>query len=73
MIVAMDTLFMGLMNFITAHLSVLQGAFRNIRNLALNDIGVRDEQIDNFEEKNLEKVMMGYMKKCVVHFQTIQR
>lgn len=76
MIVAMDTLFMGLMNYVTAHLLVLQEAFRNIRNLALDDVGEKygeENKKEIFNEAILEQSMMKYMRKCVIHFQAIQR
>lgn len=72
MIVSLDTLFMGLMNRITAHLQVLQGAFKNIRTSILNEEHQNDEE-RIYDSGHLEEATMAQMKKCIQHFQAIQR
>lgn len=74
MIVAMDTLYMGLINYATAHLLVLQEAFRDLRSSALSELSRENEQNELLhDDELLEMTMMKHMKKCIIHFQTIQR
>lgn len=73
MIVAMDTLYMGLINYLTAHLLVLQEAFRNIRTSAVHEIGRISQLNPLHDDKVLDSAMMRQMKKCTIHFQTVQR
>lgn len=65
-IVGMDTLFMNLMNFIVAHLVVVQGAFNTIRERC-------EKKVDGKNLREIDRVMMDEMKVCVRHLQTIFR
>lgn len=74
MIVAMDTIYMGLINYATAHLLVLQEAFRKLRSRALASLSREDENDELLQDDEvLERTMMEHMKKCIIHFQTIQK
>lgn len=63
-IVGMDTLFMNMMNFIVAHLVVVQRAFKTIRRRCVEKVGANDP-------KELNRAMMGEMKTHIRHLQTI--
>lgn len=73
-IVGMDTLFMNMMNFIVAHLVVVQGAFRTIRVRCLKKIKGRVMRLDGLRDsEELDVEMMKEMKKTVKHLQTVFR
>ena len=66
-IVGMDSLFMNIMNFIAAHLTILQGAFMTSRKRVEEGVG---------KSRNLHEVsreMNNEMKKNCRHLQTILR
>lgn len=70
MIVAMDTLYMGLINYLTAHLLVLQGAFKHIRLSAQDNVGNFEKFTD---EGPFERQMMTEIKKRIQHLQVVQK
>lgn len=72
MIIAVDTMFMGLINNITAHLLVLQGAFNTIRTRALQTLN-KEDCFALYDDWELNREMMRSMKKCIQHLQTVQR
>lgn len=71
-IVGMDTLFMNIMNFIVAHLCVIQGAFKT--NRARCCLRIKGPELTNdglWNSKELSREMIGEMKKIINHLQTI--
>lgn len=66
-IVGMDTLFMNLMNFIVAHLVVVEGALKTIRGRCEKKVS------DRKNSGEIDRVMMEEMKVCIRHLQTIFR
>lgn len=62
-IIGADMLFVGLINFVTAHVLVLQGAFKSIPMRSLKKSGSQE----------LDQVMQREMKKCVDHLNLIFR
>lgn len=71
-IVGMDTLFMNIMNFIVAHLCLVQGAFLTTRVRCLKKVrgdGLAPDGLNN--SKDLSKKMIKDMKKIIEHLQTI--
>lgn len=66
-IVGMDTLFMNMMNFIVAHLLILQGSFATIKERSAKKI-----ERNNLEKsEELDRVMLQEMKTSIRHLQTI--
>lgn len=73
-ILGMDTLFMNMMNFIVAHLLVIQGSFRTLRERCLRKIKGPEMSIDGlWDSEELSKEMMAEMRKTIRHLQTIFR
>lgn len=73
-IVGMDTLFMNMMNFIVAHLLVIQGAFKTIRVRCVRRIKGRVLRLDGLRDsEELDVEMMKEMKKTIRHLQTVFR
>lgn len=69
-IVGMDTLFMNIMNFIVAHLLLVQGSFRTIRERSVRKISGRE--MDGLRDsEELNRILLGEMKKTIKHLQTI--
>lgn len=71
-IVGMDSLFMNLMNYIGAHMHILQGAFRTIRERSVRQLtgGVLSKDgVNNSVE--LDFIMKKEMRKTVRHLQTV--
>lgn len=74
-IVGMDTLFMNIMNFIVAHLCVIQGAFRTNRmrcSTRVKNSGGTIISVDGLKNSEaLSKAMLNEMKRMIKHLQTI--
>lgn len=71
-IVGMDTLFMNIMNFIVAHLCLIQGAFETTRRRCLGRIKGNDLAADRLTNSDdLSKEMINEMKTIIKHLQTV--
>lgn len=70
-IVGMDTLFMNIMNFIAAHLTVLQGAFMTCKQRVVKRMENRSGNLHN--AALVRKEMNKEMRKNCRHLQTILR
>lgn len=74
-IVGMDTLFMNIMNYIAAHLLILKGAFRTIRQRCVRRVAERGGALEIREglanSPELDAEMHREMRKCVQHLQTV--
>lgn len=74
MIIAVDTLFMGIINYITAHLDIVQSAFKTIRARALVTLGRGSEQERIlYDDEEMNEEVKQQMTKATKYLQTIYR
>lgn len=65
-----DTLFIAIISYTTAQLSILQGAFKTIRPRCLRRLNMDDKPV-LYDPSNLADEMMKELNRCIKHLQTI--
>ncbi|GLV43402.1 Odorant receptor 2a [Carabus blaptoides fortunei] len=72
MIIAVDALFMGIINYITAHLDIIQSALKTIRTRAIAILGrAGDREEILYDDEELNAAIQEQLRKATKYLQTV--
>nr|AVH87288.1 odorant receptor 47 [Holotrichia parallela] len=72
-IIGLDTLFTSILNCITAHVLILNGAFETIRPRCLTRLKLNNRNLSSIDMKTLHNEMLKEQNKCIRHLQKLIR